>query len=159
MNNMYAHYPSGQVNVLGKLVLAASFLVAAGHASADDLPPLRQGLWEFNRSIQGASAPADQKKLTVRKCVNPREDMKKQNAMLEKAGCKFSQMKKMGKTYSFSADCTIQDAGRSTSRSVMTVDSDSAYTVKVESESEMGGKKATTSEVLAAKRVGDCAKP
>lgn len=159
MNNLYAHNPSERVAALVKLLLSAGFLAASGLASAEDLPAFRQGLWEFNRSIDGASAPADRKKLTVRKCVDPREDMKTQNAMLAKAGCKFSPMKQMGNTYRFSADCTIQGAGRSTSRSVMTVDSDSAYTVKVESEGTKGGKTVRTSEVLSAKRLGDCAKP
>ena len=77
--------------------------------------------------------------------------MKKMNEALAKQGCKFSPVEKSGNSYTFGADCEIEGT-RIRSRSVMTVESDSAY--KVDVTSTAGAR--STKEVLSAKRLGDC---
>ena len=125
--------------------------LAAGRAAADDWPALRAGMWEFNRTIETPGSPGKPEVIQRKDCANPTEDMKKQNAMLTKAGCKFSPVVRSGNTYTISSACTMQGLS-STGKSVLTVQGDGAYEIRVES--DIGGKK--THEVLRAKRTGDC---
>jgi hypothetical protein len=126
-------------------------LAMIGAARADEPPSLHQGLWQFERTIGG-------KKLQLQQCVDPNEAMKRQNALLEKSGCKFSPGRRTGKTYTFSTDCTIKSAGGDAvmvrSTSVMTVDSNSAYKVEITTT----GAGTSTQELLVARRLGDCTK-
>jgi Protein of unknown function (DUF3617) len=118
---------------------------------AEDPPTFRQGLWQFDRTVGG-------QKLQTRECTNPSEELKRQNALLAKSGCKLTPTERSGSAYSFSAECTINTPGAASvsarSTSVMTVDSDSAYKVEIATT----GAGTSTQEVLIARRVGDCAK-
>jgi hypothetical protein len=131
--------------------LAALLLFNAGPARADEPPALRQGLWQFERSIGG-------QKLVAQECVNPTEAMRRQNAVLEKSGCKFSPGKRAGQTYTFAADCVLKPQGSEAvsvrSTSVMTVADDGAYKVEITT----SGAGMTTQELLVARRLGDCSK-
>lgn len=118
---------------------------------ADDLPALRKGMWEFNRSVEDSKTPGKPMNMTNKKCADPTADMKQMNGALTRQGCKFSPVVKTGNAYSFSADCQIQGVSMQ-SRSVMSVESDSAY--KVDVTSKAGAQ--STREVLVAKRLGDC---
>lgn len=120
-------------------------------AVADDLPALRKGMWEFNRSVEDSKAPGKPMKMTNKQCVDPTAEMKKKNAALAKQGCKFSPAVRKGNTYSIGSDCQIQGVSMQ-ARSVMSVESDSAY--KVDVTSTAGAR--STKETLVAKRVGDC---
>jgi hypothetical protein len=132
------------------LSIALSIL-GAGGVRADEPPALRQGLWRFDRTLRG-------QKLQTQECVSPSEDMKRQNAMLEKSGCKFSPGQRAGKTYTFTAACTIKPPGGETlsvrSTSLMTVENDSAYKVEIATT----GAGTSTQELLVARRLGDCTK-
>lgn len=136
---------------LAALAACCGVLIAATFpAAADDWPSLRQGLWEFQRTM-GAQ------KIDAKKCVDPVADMKRQNAMLEKNGCVISPLKKSGSSYTFESTCNMKMPGgeiRSASTSVITVDSDSAYRLEVRG--TMDGE--PTNETMTAKRVGDCAR-
>jgi hypothetical protein len=136
-----------------RVVIASAMtigLVTLGSVSAaQELPIFRKGMWEFNRTIAGASGKTQT--ITTKKCTNPTDDMRKQNDMLTKAGCKFSPVTKSGSSYSFTSDCSIQGIAVQ-SQSVISVDDDTAYKVNIES--QQGGAK--TKEVLVAKRIGDC---
>lgn len=132
-------------------LLLLAVALAAGRAAADDWPVLRAGMWEFNRTIETPGTPGKPQTIQKKDCTNPTEDMKKQNEMLTKAGCKFSPVVRSGNTYTTSSSCTMQGVS-STGKSVLTVQSDSAYEIRVDS--DFGGKK--THEVLRAKRTGDC---
>ena len=126
-------------------------LLFAGLAAADELPALRPGMWEFIRTV----APAGGKPQTLqnKKCADPTEQMKSQNAMFEKSGCTFSPVQKSGNRYTFKATCTVQgDTFESTT--VMTFENEGAYRLDIESRH---GKQATQ-ETLTARRVGDCPK-
>jgi hypothetical protein len=139
------------IRSLGAIGICSVFL--GGIVSADDMPIFRQGLWEFNRTVENIGNPGKPQTMKVQKCTSPTEDMKKQNAMITKSVCSFSPTVKNGKTYRFTMECKIQGV-TAQSTSVMTVENDSAYSVKVESRS--GGK--GTNETLQARRTGDCTK-
>ena len=128
----------------------AAFVLAglAMPAIADDPPAFRQGMWEFNRTVDAGGMPQT---MNTKQCVDPTEDMKKQNEMLTKAGCKMPAGTRSGNSYGFTIDCVMQGVTMQ-SKSVITVESDSAYRIDVES--QQGGK--TTKEVLLARRIGDC---
>lgn len=129
---------------------ALCLLVVAASALAD-LPPLRKGMWEFKRTVEGQGAGGKPVTLTNKKCTDPTADMKRINELLTKQGCKFSQVSSKGNTHSFTSSCQVKGVPMQ-SRSVVTVQSDSAYTVQVSSSG--GGR--STKETLTAKRVGDC---
>mgnify|MGYP003393774307 FL=1 len=138
--------------ILSLLATGICISFTADLTFADDLPIFRKGMWEFNRTIE--SAPGSQGKpqtITNKKCANPSEDMKKQSEMLSKSGCKFSSVVKSGNTYSFTSKCDIQGVATQ-GKSIITVENDGAYTVKVETRH---GKQVTT-EVLNARRIGNC---
>jgi len=122
-----------------------------GAAVADDLPALRQGLWNFQRTVNG-------KKIESTKCTSPTEDMKKMSAKLVKSGCRLSPVKKSGNVYTYTADCSMKMPTGATlnsrSTSVLTVESDSSYRLEVDAVTN--GK--ASKERMVAKRIGDCPK-
>lgn len=117
--------------------------------AADELPVFRAGLWEFKRSVDGGDGKPVA--LTSQKCTNPTEDMQKKTASMMTAGCESTPVTKRGNLYSFSLECKIQGV-EIRSKSVITVESDSAY--EVDAESKQGGK--STREQLSARRIGNC---
>ncbi|HEY4698040.1 MAG TPA: DUF3617 family protein [Gallionella sp.] len=120
-------------------------------AIADDLPALQQGMWEFSRTVEDSKAASKPLKMTNKICTDPTSDMKKMNEALTKQGCKFSPVVKTGNTYIFTSKCTIQGVPMK-SRSVLSVESNSAYKVNVTSTA--GAR--STKEVLVARRLGNC---
>ena len=125
--------------------------LAPGPVLADDLPALRQGLWNFQRTVNGV-------KIEATECTSPTEDMKTMNAKIEKSGCRMSPVKKSGKVFTYTADCSMKLPTGATmssrSSSVLTVESDSSYRVEVDAVTD--GK--ASKERMVAKRVGDCTK-
>jgi hypothetical protein len=133
-------------------LLASVALLLFGAASrAEEPPPFRQGLWQFDRTVGG-------QKLQTRECTNPTEQLKQQNTLLTKSGCKLTPIERSEKTYTFTAECTISaPAGASVtarSTSAMTVESGEAYTVEISTT----GAGTSTREALVARRIGDCPK-
>jgi hypothetical protein len=120
-------------------------------AFAAELPPFRKGMWEFNRTVDGQGPGGKPATMTNKKCTDPSADMKRMNDMLSKQGCKFSARSAKANVYSFSSECQMQGISMQ-SQSIVTVESDSAYTVQVTGSG--GGR--STKELLVAKRVGDC---
>lgn len=129
--------------------MTLGLLTVASVCQAEELPNFRKGLWEFNRTIADASGQT--RTITAKKCTNPTDDMKKQNDMLTKGGCKFTPVTRSGSAYSFSSQCNIQGISAQ-SKSVISVESDASYKIDVESVQD-GAK---TKERLVAKRVADC---
>jgi len=126
-------------------------LVAADLARADEPPAFRRGLWQFDRTVGGQA-------LQTQSCSSPSEDMERQNALLEKGGCKSSPGKRSGDVYTFTVECMVATPGSGTvnvrSTSVMTAESDSAYNVDITTT----GAGTSTQERLIARRIGDCTK-
>ncbi len=130
--------------------LAAAVLFAPVSAAiADDLPAFRKGLWEFDRTIDGGAGKKG--KVSSRRCVDPGADMRAQNARMEKAGCRFSPYARSGNQYTMTAQCKVMGVSSNT-KTVITVESDSAYRLTVDGETD--GEK--TLELMVAKRIGDC---
>jgi hypothetical protein len=118
-------------------------------SDAQELPNLQRGMWEFNRTVVDATGKTQA--IAKKKCTNPADDMRKQNDMLTKAGCKFTAVTRSGSSYSFTSQCNIQGISAQ-SKSVISVDGDTAY--KIDIESQQDGAK--TKELLVARRIGDC---
>ena len=134
----------------GVAVMLTTILVT-GQAVADDFPALRAGMWEFTRTVEMSTTSGTPQSIHTKKCTDPSSDFKRQNEMLAKGGCTFSPIARTGNTYTYSAACKMKGLS-GTSKSVLTVESDSAYVIHVES--NLGGE--NTRELLRAKRVGDC---
>lgn len=124
-------------------------------AEGDGYPTFRPGLWEYTRS--NVDAPPGAQKFTMRECEDPGRTMREQAEKMRKQGCKIVPPKQSGKTFKFSATCTTGGV-KTTTRSVLMRESDSAHTVMIEMDGTMGGQPVKTSEVLTAKRIGDCPK-
>ena len=96
--------------------------------------------------------------MQTKECTSPSEELKRQNALLTRSGCRFTPTERSGNVYTFTAECTIDAPGspsvEARSTSAMTVDSDSAYQVEITTT----GAGTTTHETLIARRIGDCAK-
>ena len=128
-------------------------MMCAQVALADPWPTLRSGMWEYKRTMVRSDRPGKPIVITKRKCGNPAEDMKRQNAQFTAAGCQCSPVRQVGNTYTFTTQCSMAGM-RVQSRSTLTVENPGAYRLFVESR-EGGG---TSKETLIARRVGDCAK-
>ena len=132
------------------LVLVALLTAAPSVVHADEVPLLRQGLWEYQRTT-GLS------KFAATECIDPSEDLRRQHTALEKMGCRVSPAQRTGSTYAYAADCSVKlPSGVVTfsTSSVLTAESDSAFRV----ENRMTNQGGTTNESIAAQRVADCAK-
>lgn len=127
-----------------RFVAAAGVALAAvpPFARAGDEPALRPGLWHFHRLMGKQTLDKDE-------CTDPVARWKAPTAGLAKAGYTQSPMTKRGNVYTFTTACPAINA---VSKSIMTIESDSAYTVDITT--TMGGQ--TSNEMLTAKRVGDC---
>ena len=132
------------------LVLVALLSAAPWVARADEVPLLRQGLWEYQRS-------AGVNKFAATECIDPSEDLRRQHAALEKMGCKFSPALRAGSTYTYTADCSVKlPSGVVTfsTTSVLTAESDTAYRI----ENRLTNQGGTSNETITAQRVADCAR-
>ncbi len=132
-------------------LLACLALAPSSATAADDWPVLRQGLWRFDRTIEGMG-PAP-RKVSRTECIDPTANFRRQQEQLGRAGCTFTPLTRRGDEYRYGTTCRM--AGTSTtSESVLTVEGPEAYTLRVSS--QVDGQ--PTKEVLVARRVGDCAK-
>ena len=132
------------------LVLVALLTAAPCVACADEIPLLRQGLWEFQRTA-GVS------KFAATECIDPSEDLRRQQMALEKMGCKLSPALRAGSTYTYTADCSVKlPSGVVTfsTTSVLTAESDTAYRI----ENRLTRQGTTSNESITAQRVADCAR-
>lgn len=138
-------------------LLACSVLIARHADAADplaDYPKFRPGVWEMTRSP--LDAPPGAKKFVARECTSPTLALARQNAELSVLGCKMQEPKRAGKTYTFGMVCDIPSSGKTTSKSMLMRESDSAYTVTIHTEGETNGKPVNATDVITMKRVGDC---
>jgi hypothetical protein len=133
-----------------RLVLVTLLTLAPWVANADEVPLLRQGLWEFQRT-------AGVTKFVATECIDPSEDLRRQRTALEKMGCKLSPALRAGSTYTYTADCSVKMPSGAVSfgtTSVLTAESDTAYRIENRLTSQAG----TSNESITAQRVADCAR-
>ena len=131
------------------LLALAVLLVATPRISrAEDVPAFRQGLWEYQRAAGGNRYAASE-------CLDPGEELRRQQTAFQKMGCKLSPTAHAGSTWTYSADCMVKlpsGAMSFSTTSVLTADSDTAYQVEMRTTDKSG----TTSQVISAHRVADC---
>jgi hypothetical protein len=120
-------------------------------AVAEELPALRQGMWEIKRTVAVAGTAGPAQLIENRQCADPSANMKRQNELVAKSGCKTSPVARQGNAYTFSVECEIQGT-RMQSTSTIMFAGDSEYRIDIESH---GGGRATK-EVRSAQRIGDC---
>ena len=133
-----------------QLLLVALLTAAPWVARADEVPLLRQGLWEFQRT-------AGVNKFAATECIDPSEDLRRQRTALEKMGCKLSPTLRAGSTYTYTADCSVKlpsGAVTFSTVSVLTAESDTAYRI----ENRLTNQGGTSNETITAQRVADCAR-
>jgi hypothetical protein len=122
------------------VLLAAAVLAAplALNAQPLDLPPRRPGLWEVTTSI---AKPKEMPAFTAQMCLDAPTDRELMEHGLKLSGtCKSLSTKRDGKTIVIDADCTL--SGKATqSKTVITGDFQSAYTVRSEGTMESDGGK------------------
>jgi hypothetical protein len=131
------------------LLLAALSAAATWPAGAEDVPSLRQGLWEYQKTA-GAN------KFAATECIDPSEDLRRQHAALQKMGCTLSPTLRNGTSYTYAAECSVKlpsGAVSFSTVSVLTAESDSAYRL----ENRMTSRSGTSNESITAQRVADCA--
>lgn len=126
--------------------------------TADELPMLRSGLWEYQRTVQRSDENWSPKDTIVRECENPINMMQKHNEVYRKLGCAITTSRVTESTYQITADCPTRNGIKIESRGVTTFDGDSAYTSVIDSEGAVAGKPVKFVERLSAKRIGDCEK-
>lgn len=139
--------------VVWMLLMSSSVALAE-----DELPSLRSGLWEYQRTVQRSDEEWVPKDTTVRECENPIAVLQKQNEIYRKLGCAITTTQVTESTYQGTADCPEKHGIKTESRGVTTFDGDSAYTSVIDSEGAVGGKLVKFVERLSAKRIGDCEK-
>jgi hypothetical protein len=132
------------------LLLVALLSASPSVARADEVPLLRQGLWEYQRT-------AGVNKFAATECIDPSEDLRRQHAALEKMGCKLSPALRAGSTYTYTADCSVKlpsGAVTFSTTSVLTAESDTSYRI----ENRLTNQGGTSNESITAQRVADCAR-
>ena len=96
--------------------------------------------------------------MQTQECTSPSEELRRQNDLLSRRGCRLTPTQREGNVYRFTAQCTIDAPSASPvearSTSVMTVESDSAYRVEITTT----GAGTSTQESLIARRIGECTK-
>ena len=129
-------------------LLLGSLLAATLTAAAAELPEFRQGMWEYERTAGG-------NRYEAKECGDPGQSMRATNISLERLGCRSSPVTHEGSTYTFTTECAIKlpsGVYSSSTSSVLTVESDSAYRLEVRATRQ--GR--TTEETIVARRVADC---
>jgi hypothetical protein len=118
-------------------------------------PPLKQGLWEYQRSFKGG--PKDMApESSYRRCTNPSKDFEQQSSMLAKAGCTFRFAKADQVTVDRTATCKVSDGSMLVNRTWLRANGNSEFSARIESREMLGNAPSKTVEELNAKRIGDC---
>lgn len=123
----------------------------AATADADpDVPALRPGMWEYQRSL--ASSPRGTPEPNrMNKCSDPSREMRDKLAQLKTKGCRFGPTAHSGNTYRTSWVCPARDRMLRMSQ-VLTVSGDNHY----EDSTEVRFGEQLTRTKIVASRVGDC---
>jgi Protein of unknown function (DUF3617) len=134
-------------------------LVYASIASAEELPALRPGLWEYQRTTQRSDHAWVPQDIVERVCGDPNDALQKQTETFTKLGCAMTvEQTDTDKTYRLTAECTTKSGRKVHSQSVTTFDGDSQYTSVIDSSGWLTGVPVQFAEHVIAKRIGDCEK-
>jgi hypothetical protein len=132
-------------------------ILSASGASAGELPALRSGLWEYQRTTQRSDQAWIPKDIVERVCGDPNDTLEKQTEAFTKLGCTITtEQTEADNTYRLTAECTTKNGQKVYSRSVTTFDGDSLYTSVIDSSGWLIGVPVQFAERVIAKRIGDC---
>lgn len=126
-----------------------TLFAAIPSAHGDEIPLLRQGLWEYQRT-------AGTQKFAATECIDPSDDLRRQHAALARMGCKIAPVQHDGTTYTYSSECALKLPSGVVALSmttVLTAESETAY--RLESRTTNQGR--TSEETITGTRVADCA--
>lgn len=138
---------------LHRIVICGAFAALAGHgtALAAGLPELRLGLWQIRGTEDGT-------KIDSTRCTSPSEQLKAENAALEKTGCKLSPVRRSGDRYTFTSECEVKTRRglslRSSRTSELKVEGSAAFELRVRGSAN--GR--PVDDVVRGKRIGECGK-
>jgi hypothetical protein len=112
------------------LSLAAASVALIVPAAALDLPARKPGLWELKTSHEGRSTPPE----VMHQCIDAATDkmMSAMGGAMAASLCQNQNVRQVGGTFVIDASCKIGPV-TSTSRSVISGDFNSAYTMRVTS--------------------------
>ncbi len=124
-------------NLFTCLTFSTAALLAAGPAAALDLPARKPGLWDMKMVFDGRNVPAH----ASQHCIDAETD-KQMSAMgnsMTKDMCPKMDIQKVGDTFVVDAVCKMGPS-TNTTHSVISGDFNSAYNVKVSSQTDGGPK-------------------
>ena len=149
----FASDASGQGLRRVLVALAAAAVGLADTAEGPVVPALRQGLWSYERVAEtpGRGMP---RPVSVRKCIDPTADMKKNLAELKARGCTVASSGHQGNEYSWSIECSVNGSTVQMS-SLVIVESPTAFREEMSSQ----WRDQSTKSILSAHRLGDCSAP
>ena len=115
------------------LPLAVIALACASPAAALDVPPRKVGLWEMKTTFEGGNIPPQ----TAQHCIDADTDklMNATGASMAKDMCSKQDVQQAGSTIVIDSVCKFGPM-TTTSHAVVSGDFNSAYTVKISSESQ-----------------------
>ncbi len=108
-------------------------------------------MWEYRRTLSGATEQGKPQQATVHKCSDPSGDIQSKMATLRQKGCQFSPLMRSGDRYRSTWVCP-SSTGAVTVRDVVTVTSATSY----EDENETRQGQRVTHVKIVATRSGDC---
>lgn len=115
-----------------------------------ELPAFRFGLWEYQRTLMQGTTPTPQV-TSMKKCVDPGEEMRAKMDSLKKRGCQFEPLRRHNDRYISSWVCQTQ-TGQLRFRDVLIVKDENGYQDVGETHSPQG----VSQQKLTATRLGDC---
>ena len=128
--------------------------LAASPVAALDLPPRKPGLWDIRMTVEGRAMPA----MNAQHCLDPETDklLGIMGSESLRGSCSKNEMQKVGDTYVIDAVCKFGPVN-TTTKSVVTGSFDSAYQVKVSTQSEGGPGPGKSEMTIDARWSGPCA--
>ena len=133
--------------------ISIAVLIGAVPALAAEMPSRKAGLWEVTMSFENRNVPGQ----SIQQCIDAATDQMMQSSAgpFAQQACSKRDVQRSANGMTIDSTCTI-GGKTATSHAEVTGSFDSAYTMKVTSQSEgmPGGKMAMT---MAAKWLGPCA--
>jgi hypothetical protein len=155
---------SPRLTVAAAAATAVALLAGAAASAADpqpaarastpadgvELPALQPGLWEYRRTLAHGQAAKPQT-ATLRKCTDPRAEIRDKMTELRKKNCQFTPLTKRGDRYLSSWTCPTP-YGPSRFRDVLIVKDAGSYQDLI----EMRSGTQTSEQRIDARRLGEC---
>ncbi len=117
-------------------------------------PPLRQGLWRFERTFEYADGRAPGEAVRSEQCVDPEAMADEQLAMFRNMGCTAERSRSGVAEWRLRVTCDRPGLPKGTSTSALSVSSPDAFEARIVNQGELAMPIAR--ERLVAKRIGDC---